>query len=106
MWYWGKNIQQCATFAEDSDEQTDMTINDFILNYKDSSLSENLFLAVQYAVNSRKRFYKGDLQRICESETTVIKNDEADSGKRTSPLPNGWTKRIGDWRNAEPLRGE
>lgn len=106
MWYWGKNIQQCATFAEDSDEQTDMTINDFILNYKDSSLSENLFLAVQYAVNSRKRFYKGDLQRICESETTVIKNGEADSGKRTSPLPNGWTKRIGDWRNAEPLKGE
>ncbi|MBQ2923354.1 MAG: DUF4280 domain-containing protein, partial [Tyzzerella sp.] len=104
MWFWGEDKSRCATFK--GEEQTDMTVEEYIVTFKNSSISENLFLAVQYSVNGRQDFYKGDLQRICESENMVIENGQADSGKRTSSLPNNWTERIGDWRNAEPLKGE
>ena len=101
-WFWGVNIEKVATF--DGDQQTDMTINEFIESFSDMN-QDNVFLATQYAVNGRQGLSKGDLEDICNTtESVFIASDKKMyfEGKERN-LPNGWKDRKGDWENAKEL---
>lgn len=101
-WFWGVNTETVAMF--DGDQQTDMTINEFIESFSDMN-QDNVFLATQYAVNGRQGLFKGDLEDICNTTENVLTGSDKKmyfEGTERN-LPNGWKDRKGDWENAKEL---
>lgn len=107
LWFWSKNTEKAATFDAEGN-QTSMSLNDYIGQFKDGD-QDNVFLAVQYAVNGKQGFSKKDLQIICESEVSVIQSQNGKEtkqikiGDKTKNLPNGWDCRKDDWDSAKGL---
>lgn len=65
-------------------------------------------MAVQYSLNGRRKFNKGDIDNICNSEEPVWGEQQecVEINGKTSDLPNGWKERVTDWNNTKELMGE
>lgn len=103
-WYWGQTTMKCAIF--DNGIQTNLSFNDYIEHYCDVNANmDNVFLAVQYNLNGRRNFKKGDIDDMCKCVTQVWEDTENEvkiNGKSSS-FPNGWEGRLSDWKNARKL---
>lgn len=106
MWYWGALKEKVAIFDDSVPlGRTNYTINDYIAYYNENSANmDNVFLAVQYALNGRKGLSRKNLQTICEKSDYVLGGNQTtiSVGNNTaSGLPNGWSDRKTDWDKAK-----
>jgi len=108
MWYWGTLKEKVAIFDDKVPfGQINYTINDYIAYYNESNANmDNVFLAVQYALNGRKGLGKDDLQDICKASEYILGENQATvsvNGNTANGLPNGWDERKADWDKAKGL---
>lgn len=107
VWFWGINKEKVAIFewneeTQRNNLQIDMTIDEYIGHFENAN-QDNLFLAVQYAVNGRQKFKKSDLEYICKASEDVWEEGKTmvSSDKRSTSLPNNWEERRADWDSAK-----